>query len=89
VIKAWRNAKALAKAAKDALTDDVGPNLQLLSEFRASFCPQTKKGTADYWNCLRRYIATKNLAYTQYFGADPENINAGMLTRFARLKALG
>ena len=32
------------------------------------------KGRLDFKNCYRTFIATRNLAYGQFFGADPDNI---------------
>ncbi|KAI9752611.1 MAG: hypothetical protein M4579_005559 [Chaenotheca gracillima] len=75
VVNAWNGAMAMAKAAADAL-DNIAPgspSYQLFVE-NSPLCKGTKKSTAEFNNCIRRFIANSNVAYGQLFGADPENL---------------
>ena len=44
-------------------------------------CASTKKGTAEFNNCMRMHIAATNLAYTQLFGANPEQLPMSKSTK--------
>ena len=41
-------------------------------------CKKTKKSSNEFNNCLRMYLAKENPAYTQMFGADPENLDMSL-----------
>lgn len=83
MVKAWRNAKALAAAAKASLDDLIpgnSPSAQIHLE--TAQCVGDKN-SRPYLNCLRMAIARSNPAYTQLFGADPENIGLSKSTHYA------
>ncbi|KAI9673999.1 MAG: hypothetical protein M1817_002205 [Caeruleum heppii] len=85
VTHAWAGAKALAEAAAASI-DAVAPGspaYQLFFEGNGP-CKETKRGTAEFKNCYRMFIAANNLAYGQLFGADPENIGL-IQTNFRKL----
>ena len=84
VIKAWRNTKGLATQAKNFLTDisPGSPSYQLALQMTPE-CAATKKGTAQFNNCMRIYIANNHPAYTQFFGANPEQLQNSRLATSA------
>ena len=41
-------------------------------------CKKTKKSSNEFNKCFRMYIAKENPAYTQMFGADPENLGMSL-----------
>lgn len=79
-MKAWRAAKDLTKHAKNSLTaiapgsEEYQRATQLIPE-----CVPNRKGQAEFNIYVRHYIAGKNLAYTQLFGANPEMISTSRL----------
>ena len=81
-MKAWRNAKALAEAAAQSLERIApgSPTFQLAME-NIPKCKETKKGTDEFRNCMRIWIAGNHIAYTQLFGANPQFVTTGMFNR--------
>ncbi|KAF8849218.1 hypothetical protein BDZ45DRAFT_240382 [Acephala macrosclerotiorum] len=88
VVKAWRNALVIAKLAADSLAALVEGS-DAFEAFAAEAKPQcamlkSKPGTLSYDGqkqymlCYRIFLAANHLAYGQYFGADPENIELSM-----------
>ena len=83
VVRAWKNAIQLAKDASASLKD-IMPDSAKYNAFWDQNQEKCKKlkdgktlsaaGKAMRNLCYRHFIAQNNLAYGQYFGADPENI---------------
>lgn len=82
VIKAWRNGISLATAAANAL-DIIKPGSVEYESWKPDAevqCAHLKrgeglsaKGKIEFLNCYRSFIADRNPAYGQMFGADPEH----------------
>jgi hypothetical protein len=85
VVKAWNLAMVLAKEAISSLeaVQPGSPNYQLFESqtvvvdgiCKAMKTDQTRM-TSQYLLCYRSFIAARNLAYGQLFGADPEGIGS-------------
>lgn len=84
VVKAWRNALNIASLVATSLTA-LAPGSAAYTAFEAETKPAcstlqkdpntlSAAGRKDYMRCYRIFLAANNLAYGQYFGADPENI---------------
>lgn len=85
IVKAWRNAKALATAAKASLDELIpgnGPSAQLQDELAQCSGDKNSRPYLNYW---RETIARNNPAYTQLLGADPENIRTSKSAHFVTL----
>jgi hypothetical protein len=73
----------LAEAAANSL-DVIKPGSEEYEAWRPEVekeCAHLKKGEGlsavgkrEFNNCYRSFIADRNVAYGQFFGADPENI---------------
>ncbi|KAG4438657.1 hypothetical protein IFR05_005838 [Cadophora sp. M221] len=83
VVRAWNNALKLAQDASNSLTDimEGSEKYKAFWENAEGKCKKTVDGTrltaageATKKLCYRHFIAQHNLAYGQYFGADPDNI---------------
>ena len=91
VVKAWKSALDLATRASGNLLSVMEGSASYkafwdttIAECKFAYLKKnpsemTAASKKQMLNCYRHFLAAHNLAYGQYFGADPENIELSMV----------